>query len=65
MEYLMFVYPNEEMEAKALDFMKEFIDKGERTINGSYYFGSCTTIHCMNLSFHCKIHSARLLTHKY
>lgn len=36
MDDLLLVFPNEEMEAKALDFKKEFIDNGEKTINGSY-----------------------------
>ncbi|MDP4090588.1 MAG: GNAT family N-acetyltransferase [Bacillota bacterium] len=36
MNDLVLVFPDEEMEAKALDFKKEFIDNGEKTINGSY-----------------------------
>lgn len=38
MNDLALVFPNEEMEAKALDFKKEFFDNGEKTINGSYKF---------------------------
>ena len=36
MNDLVLVFPNEEMESKALSFKKEFIDNGEKTINGSY-----------------------------
>lgn len=38
MNNLVLVFPSEEMEVKALDFKKEFIANGERTINGSYKF---------------------------
>lgn len=36
MNDLALVFPNEEMESKVLAFKKEFIDNGEKTINGSY-----------------------------
>lgn len=36
MNSLTLVFPNEEMEKEALDFKKEFIDNGEKTIDGSY-----------------------------
>lgn len=36
MDQISFIFPNEEMESKALDFRNEFFENSEKTINGCY-----------------------------
>lgn len=36
MEEIILVFPKEELEVRAMEFKKEFLDCGERIINGSF-----------------------------